>query len=239
MDLCPLERVQNIICFNKIVKERVPAVNISRFLKVFSAASIILTAASAQTWTLKVYLSPPAVQLSAVSGVATETFDKLTPGIKTTAYVSAARIGTYTGSTTNPFAIMSPDEYGGAIDSAHASPTNYLGMGSDSGSTAPVYLTLANPVSYFGFWFSAGDRYNRVGLYSGTTLYATFSTADLLTFLNDGNGSITAINGTRYETKHYFGNPNEAFEGQDSGSRSYTSVSRSREPRSTGWLFTT
>jgi len=87
-------------------------VNISRLPKVFSAASILLVAASAQTGTLKVYLSPPAAQSSAVSGVATETFDAQTTGKKTTAYVSAAGIGTYTGSSTNPFAIMAHDVYG-------------------------------------------------------------------------------------------------------------------------------
>jgi hypothetical protein len=124
VDLCPLERVRNFLCFNKIVKERAPAVNICRLFKVLPVASILLTAASAQTGTLKVYLSPPAAQSSAVSGVTTETFDALTTGIRTTAYTPAGGIGTYTGSTANPFAIMAHDEYGGATDSTHTSPTS-------------------------------------------------------------------------------------------------------------------
>jgi len=42
-------------------------------------------------------------------------------------------------------------------------------------------------------------------------------TADLLGFLNNGAGTITATNGTVYQTSAYFGNPNIA-----SGSRDAT-----------------
>ena len=194
----------------KNAKEGIRAVNMSRFLKVFSAVSIFLTAVSAQTGTLKVYLSPPAAQSSTVAGVTTETFDSLNTVIQS-AYTSPG-IGTYAG----PFGIMAPDQYGGATDATHTSSTNYLGVGKDSNSTAPVVLTLNNPASYFGFWWSAGDQYNRVDLYSGSTLYATFSTQDILTFLNNGNGNITALNGTTYPTKSYFGNPNRASGSNDS-----------------------
>src|ERR1039457_2716820 len=141
----------------------------------------------------------------------------LTAGIKTTAYVSTAGLGTYTGGTTNPIGILSPDVYGGATDSTHTSPTNYFGVGKASNSTSPVYLTLTNPASHFGFWWSAGDASNRVDLYQGSVLYATFSTQDLVTFLNNGVGSITALNGSNYQTSAYFGNPNIA-----SGSRDAT-----------------
>ncbi|MGO9229857.1 MAG: IPT/TIG domain-containing protein, partial [Bryobacteraceae bacterium] len=212
-----LAHLQQVFFLNKIAKERILAVHIRRLLRVLSAASIMLTAASAQTGTLKVYLSPPAAQSSTVSGVATETFDALTTGIKTAAYVSTAGIGTYTGSATNPFAIMAPDVYGGATDSTHTSSTNYLGVGGDSKSANPVILKLAKPAAYFGFWWSAGDANNRVSLYSGSTLYGTFSTADLLSFLKNGSGTITATNGTAYQTSAYFGNPNIA-----SGSRDAT-----------------
>ena len=112
-------------------------------LSTLSALSVLLTAASAQTGTLNVYLSPPAIQSSTVSGVTTETFDALSAGIHTTAYAPTGGIGTYTGSSNNPFAIMAPDEFGGATDSTHTSATNYLGVGSDSKSTSPVILKLA------------------------------------------------------------------------------------------------
>jgi len=74
----------------------------------------------------------------------------------------------------------------------------------------------------FGFWWSAGDVNNRIALYSGTTLYRTFSTADLLTFLKNGSGTITATNGTAYQTSAYFGNPNLAAGSNDSAEPSFT-----------------
>lgn len=172
---------------------------------------------SPTTGTLSVYVSPPAAESTTVSGAITETFDGLSAKIYTTAYVSPAGIGTYTGSSTNPYAIVAPDEYGGGTDSSSNTPTNYFAVGTQSGSTAPVTLTLSQPAAYFGFWWSAGDPYNRVALYSGSTLYGTFSTADLLTFLNNGQGTITAANGTQYQASAYFGNPNITSGNNDGG----------------------
>ena len=166
--------------------------------------------------TLNIYLSPPAAQTTAVAGAATETFDALATGIHTANYVSTAGIGTYTGSSSQPFAITAANEYGGATDSTSSTPTNYFAVGTESGSENPVYLTLAQPVSYFGFWWSAGDAYNRVALYSGSSLYGTFSTADLLRFLNNGTGTINATNGSAYQTSAYFGNPNITTGSNDS-----------------------
>ncbi len=167
--------------------------------------------------TLTVYFSPPAAQSTTVTGVSTETFDNLSTGVKTAAYTSTAGIGTYTGSSTNPFAIVAHGEFGGATDSTHSSPTNYLGLGSATNSTSPVILTLTHPAAYFGFWWSAGDQFNRVDLYQGSTLFATFTTQNLLTFLNNGVGTVTAINGTTtYNTSAYFGNPNITSGANDS-----------------------
>jgi hypothetical protein len=175
------------------------------------------TAAYTILGTLQVYLSAPGAQSTSVVGAATETFDGLpsTANPHTTAYVSTAGIGTYTGSSSQPFAIEAPGEFGGAIDGVGPPTTNYFAVGGDSNSTSAAYLTLTNPVSYFGFWWSAGDASNRVALYSGSTLYGTFSTADLLRFLNNGAGTITAGNGTVYQTSAYFGNPNMASGAND------------------------
>jgi hypothetical protein len=181
----------------------------------FLILTITYSAARAQG-TLTVYFSPPAAQSSTVSGVSTETFDALSTGVKTTAYTSAG-IGTYTGSSTNPFAILAHDQFGGATDSTHTKPTNYIGVGGATNSTSPVILTLTQPAAYFGFWWSAGDQYNRVDLYQGSTLLATFTTQNLLTFLNNGVGTVTAINGTTtYNTNAYFGNPNISGGSNDS-----------------------
>ncbi len=174
--------------------------------------------------TLQVLISPPDAQSTTVSGALTETFDSLSPAIYTTPYVSTAGIGTYTGGTSNPFGIVVPNEFGGATDSQHSSPTNYFGVGVESGSTAPVTLALTHPAAYFGFWWSAGDAYNRVALYSGSTLYGTFSTADLLNFLNNGSGTITAGNGSTYQASSYFGNPN-ITSGSNDGAEPFAYIS--------------
>jgi len=183
--------------------------------------SAVATAAytiTTSSGTLSIFLSQPGAQSTTVAGAATETFDALTPKKSPTPYTTpyTSTLGIYTGGSTAPFAILAHDLYGGATDSSTSSTlTNYLAVGSASGSTSPVYLTFAQPVSYFGFWWSAGDASNRIALYSGTTLYGTFSTADLLTFLKNGSGTITATNGTAYQTSTYFGNPNLAAGSND------------------------
>ncbi|HLK66747.1 MAG TPA: malectin domain-containing carbohydrate-binding protein [Bryobacteraceae bacterium] len=183
--------------------------NASRILKAIFVASIVIAAASAQTGTLNVYFSPPSAQSTSVPGAITETFDQLPAGVKTAAYVSTTGVGTYTGSSKNPFAILSPSAFGGAIGAGSSSLTNYLAVGNATNSTSPVILTLAQPASYFGFWSSAGSPSSHVDLYRGSTLYASFSTQDLLNFLGNGSGTVTALDGsTKYQTSAYFGNPN-------------------------------
>jgi hypothetical protein len=82
-------------------------------------SSATATATYTIAGTLKVYISPPGAQSTTVAGAATETFDALsalsTANPHTTAYISTAGIGTYTGSTSQPFAIEAPGEFGGAL----------------------------------------------------------------------------------------------------------------------------
>ena len=171
---------------------------------IYKIVSLLILAASCSALmagTLTVYLSPPSAQSTTVSGVTTETFNSLSTGVRTTPYVSAG-VGTYTGSSTNPMAIAANNVFGGANNS------KFFSVGSSTNSINPVNLTLSQPAAYFGFWWSAGDQFNRVDLFQGTTLFATFSTQDLLTFLNNGVGNVTAISGATYQTSAYFGNPN-------------------------------
>ena len=165
--------------------------------------------------TLTVYIDAPTVQSSSVSGVTTQTFDSLPTGKQTTNFVwkvGSSTIGTYAASSTVPFDVHAPGGlYGGANN------TNYFSVGGDSGSTSPTFLTLSQPASYVGFWWAAGDANNRVALYSGSTLYGTFSTADLLKILNNGSGTVTALSGSTYNTSAYFGNPNLTAPNNDSG----------------------
>jgi hypothetical protein len=183
--------------------------------KLTSSLMLWMASAHAQSGgTLTVYLSPPAAQSSDVAGVTTETFNQLSTGVHTTSYVSMG-IGTYSASQSSPFAINAHDVFGGGTDSTHSSPTNYFSLGNSANSANPIYVTLSQPAAYFGFWWSTGDQYNRIDLYQGSTLFATFSTQDLLNFLNNGTGTITAANGTQYQTSAYFGNPNIASGSRD------------------------
>ncbi len=156
---------------------------------------------------ISVYISPATMQYSEVSGVTVSNFDAMTAGNRTTPYLSL--IGTYSASRTGKFAVVAPDQYGGATDPTNPStPTNYFAIGAESGTSAPVTLTLNQPVDYFGFWLSAADANNGVSFYSGNYLIARFSTQMLITLLNGGTGNVTALSGAQYATSSYFGNPN-------------------------------
>jgi hypothetical protein len=157
--------------------------------------------------TIAVYISPPAVQYSEVGGTTVATFDSLAPGNVTTSYASA--IGTYNATPGSPFHVNAADQYGGATDPTNpATPTDYFTFGAQSGTSAPVSVTLNQSADYLGFWWSAGDVNNAISFYSGNFLLARFTTQMLLTLLNGGSGQITAINQAKYNTSSYYGNPN-------------------------------
>lgn len=137
---------------------------------------------------LIVTIEAPGVSSSSVSGVTTESFNSLSPGNYST-YQSA--IGTYTG----PFAIVSPDAYGGALGS------KYMAVGTQSGTTVTT-LDLGMDRAYFGMYWSAGDAQNQLDFYYNDTLVRQFNTSDVISFL-DTQGNRDA----------YYGNPDN---GQDS-----------------------
>ena len=171
-------------------------------LGLFTAAAVPARAA-----TIAIYISPPAVQYSEVGGTTVATFDTLAPGNMTTPYASP--IGTYNASAAAPFDVNAADQYGGATDPANpTTPTRYFTIGAQSGTSAPVAVNLNQAADYFGFWWSAGDANNAVSFYSGNLLLARFTTATLVTLLNNASGHVTAINGSAYSNSAYFGNPN-------------------------------
>jgi hypothetical protein len=168
---------------------------------------IFVTSQIARAASISIYISPPAVQYTEVTGTIVATFDSLAPGNITMPYASA--IGVYNASPGAPFHINAPDQYGGATDPANpTAPTDYFTMGAQSGTSAPVSVTLNNSADYFGFWWSAGDVNNGVSFYIGSFLLTRFTTQTLLTMLNGGSGKVTALNGTRYNSSAYYGNPN-------------------------------
>jgi len=109
-------------------------------------------------------------------------FNALAPG-PLGGYVSA--IGTYT-----PGAIVSPDAFGGADQ------TRYISVGAQSNPITSYTLTLTGLQSYFGVYWAAGDRENRLSFYNGATLLQTFAVSDF-------SGGLSSA---------YYGNPNT---GQD------------------------
>jgi hypothetical protein len=137
-----------------------------------------------------------------VGGVSTEGFDSLDAGIVTTGFSST--IGLYEGSPSTPFAAVAADQYGGAGGTG-----NYFAVGAESNSAAPVTLVLQNEANYFGFWWSAGDPNNAITFVENGVALATFTTANLVALLpNTPTGTVTAINGSIYNTVNYYGNPN-------------------------------
>jgi hypothetical protein len=62
---------------------------------------------------------------------------------------------------------------------------------------------------YFGFWWSAGDPYNKITFKNNGKIVAIFKTADLVDFIKD-SGSVN--------TSDYYGNP--AYNGANTGHRS-------------------
>ena len=173
---------------------------VSHIAQVLAVAAALPFAASAGS--LGVYLSAPGVQSTYVQGATTETFDSLPTGIQTTPFDSA--IGTYQFSSTDKFAVVNADSYGGANGS------KYVSIGAQSGSSAPVTLDLKTPANYFGFWWSAGDVNNGLTFYYNNTLITRLTTADIVDILGGTSGHVTAINGVTYNSSQYYGNPNNS-----------------------------
>jgi hypothetical protein len=96
----------------------------------------------------------------------------------------------------------------GTIDSVNVFLTDVWGGAGDSGSnyaaqkgTATTTLTLSIPNAYFGLWWSAGDPYNQLTFFHGTTQIASFDTKKLLDDLP------TAYKGN----PRISGNPNQGY----------------------------
>ena len=139
------------------------------------------------------YLSAPGVQTSFAqgnAGTATEDFNNLSLGGHSGP--GTLGVGNYTGG----FQVVAADQWGGANSSKY--PTNPSGFD----------ITFTTAAQYVGFWWSAGSGNNAVDLYSGGSQVAHFETSYLTTYLNNGAGTVTALDGTNYNTSSYYGNPN-------------------------------
>ena len=172
--------------------------------------------------TLNFYISPPTVQNTFVTGARVATFDNKPTGPCPSEWRTDPAdlsdpndTGTLIGTiTTNGCNIAGFSKFGGAVTGATGaqyaatSPpavgTNFVSVPSNRSVT----LTLAQPETYLGFWWSAGDQSNRITLYSGGTSgtrVGIFQTSSLTSLLNDP--TVTAINGATYKSCQYYGNP--------------------------------
>jgi hypothetical protein len=145
---------------------------------------------------LVVSVDAPGVQASTVAGVTTETFNEFSPGN----YSSLSSVlGTLSSVGGGQFTINPADQYGGAGGTG-----NYLAIGAQSNSTAPVMLTLNGPQAYFGIWVSAADQFNQISFYSGNQLVAAYDAPA-------GLADIAKLP----DASQYFGNPNSGWDASE------------------------
>lgn len=167
-----------------------------RLLRTFLLATVLGPSLPAAY--LSVYLSAPGEQQTFVSNAIVETFNSATVGKYTSNFLS--NIGTYGLTGTSAFVLQAADQFGGA------SKSNYMTFGAQSGTSGAFRLDTTQDYNYFGFWWSAGDGKNAITLAQSGTTVASFTTADIINFLK--TPTVTAVNGSTYNSSSYYGNPN-------------------------------
>jgi len=180
----------------------------TNFLKRFALAAVaaLMIAGGTQARAGLVLTADAAgVQSSTVAGVTTENFNEFSTG-----HYSSLTTAVGTLSTTGHFAIVEANEYGGAGGAG-----NYFSVGAQSGSAAPVTLTLNGAQTYFGIWWSAGDAENVLRFYSGATLLGTYTTASALGSLSsayNGNTNNRSLDpGEKFAYLNFIGTSGTTF----------------------------
>jgi hypothetical protein len=92
---------------------------------------------------------------------------------------------------------------------------NYLGVSTSSSVTisldSSVYMDGAQ---YFGIYLTASDVNNTISFYQDDALVFSFSNATLLAMIPK-NLTLTAINGSTYNTNNYYGQPGTNLNSND------------------------
>jgi hypothetical protein len=157
-----------------------------RLADTFLWVVLITTAPAAFPQALVVTLEQPGVQQSSLfsnpaafgaTNVSVETFNELFSGFRSTSFPFAqnATLGSYDHGQ-----IQKADAFGGAGGTG-----NYLTVNQTiKAASNPTTLTFIAPQRYFGMWWSAGDPNNVLKFFSGSTLLETFTTADVVNFIN-------------------------------------------------------
>lgn len=208
------------------------SVVIRRIGGVVAASALVLLAgivpaqvAAAAPGNISLYLSPPFVQGSDVTGADAllESFDSFSEGPCPTSVAT----GTLTANMPQACNILAAGFFSGASTTG---PTATVGgAGSNSAGTGwyidgvnptrSITFGFTNPVRYVGFWWSGGNNGNKVEFLNGGTVVATFSSSQLVSFLGAAPPSpwpagdealdkfVTSIDSTMYPKGYYFGNP--------------------------------
>jgi hypothetical protein len=161
------------------------AVSNSKLSSILMGLLLVASSINASANLIVTYAEQPGVESSTLANTQVETFNSLTANTKYTNLAwtdgTGATIGTF-----DSIYIKSADQYGGATGTGYSNGSNYavesLSVGSPNNVQTST-LTLNTASAYFGFWWSAGDKYNDVSFYSGSTLVADFSTATLMSKL--------------------------------------------------------
>lgn len=177
-----------------------------RKMTIVAASALLVTPTMASAapgdYGIDIYISAPTVQGTAVTtGLSTESFNLLSTG----SCPSSIALGTIDGDCS----VSSAGDYGGASANANDATPTTGGGGSNyantSGPSNELTISLSEPATYLGFWWSAGTSSNEVELYSGDERVALMTTATLMTLLE--SASVSSIGGSSYPTDDYFGNP--------------------------------
>ena len=170
----------------------------------FGVTASLLAAGSAQAtipFTVSLESEAPGVQSSSsgFDAVGVERFEGVSTGNNLN-FVSNFGGSVFTGQYSG-VQINSADQYGGAGGTGQYAVTfTNAGYSVDLSSSEP------GGVTYFGFWLSALDGGNNVSFYQAGNLLFTFNAQAARTFIDSLPGAAS-----------YYGNPNPAFGGQNSG----------------------
>jgi len=130
----------------------------------------VLAVSSAQASVILTYCESAGTQTTTVAGTTVFDFNSLGGANKYSNVSCFGGLGTI-----DSLCVVPSDEYGGsqghsfyAVDSSSVGGSHHV---------EKTTLTFSRPMSYFGFWWSAGDAANYLDFYSGGTLVASYSTA--------------------------------------------------------------
>ncbi|MBZ0243027.1 MAG: LruC domain-containing protein, partial [Bacteroidales bacterium] len=191
-------KITTIAFFSKLLPKKLLILAIAAFVIPSFMGTKLLTAQES----LKVLISAPKVLTSDATGgtLIAETFEGFS-GLpnnnwapQPNGYISS--VGTYR-QTDGVSYVKADDQYG------TGSP-QYMSIKVGG----KVSLNFDNPVTYFGFAWPAGDGKNTIKIIRQGQVIGTFTTDDVIDLIpNSSTFQITAINGTKYFTKNYYGKP--------------------------------